>query len=114
MLEAFTPEQIRRIAPLEYERWLRAHQSMGWRYGDLYQVVPVPRDADEKSYRAALREQMRCHNLVLDGELTKERIITHYQEHLSDYEKQQNYQPFNNMLKLMKKFDGVRIYQYYT
>ena len=30
MLEAFTPQQIERIAPLEYERWLREHQAMGW------------------------------------------------------------------------------------
>jgi hypothetical protein len=80
MLEAFTPQQIERIAPLEYERWLR--------------------------------EQTRCHKLAIDGELTKEQIISHYQEHLSEYEKQMNYQPFNNMLKLLKKFDGVRIYQY--
>ena len=114
MLEAFTPEQILRLAPLERDRWLREHQSMGWINGDLYERVPVPRDADEKSYRSALREQMRCHKLVLDGELTKERIISHYQKHLSEYEKQTDFQPFNNMLKLMRKFDGVRIYQYDT
>ena len=112
MLEEFAPEQILRIAPLEHERWLREHQSMGWKSGDLYERVLVPQDADERSYRAALREQMRCHKLVVDGELTKERILSHYQEHLSEYEKQKNYQPFNNMLKLMRKFDGVRIYQY--
>ena len=99
MLEAFTPEQIRRIAPLEYERWLREHQAMGWRSGDFYDLAPVPRDVGEKSYRAALRE---------------ERIISHYHEHLSEYEKQKNYQPFNNLLKLMRKFDGVRIYRYDT
>ena len=112
MLEAFTQEQIQRIAPLEYERWLREHQSMGWRMGDLYERVPVPRDADEMSYRAALREQMRCHKLIMDGELTKEQIISHYQGHLSEYETQKNRLSFNNMLKLMRKFDGVRIYQY--
>ena len=114
MLEEFTPQQILRFAPLEHERWLREHQSMGWRCGDLYEQAPVPSDADEKSYRAALREQTRCHKLVVDGELTKERILSHYREHLSEYEKQKNYQPFNRMLKLMRKFDGVRIYQYYT
>ena len=112
MLEAFTQEQILRIAPLEYERWLREHQSMGWRMGDLYERVPVPRGADEMSYRAALREQMRCHKLVMDGELTKEQIISHYQGHLSVYETQKDRLSFNNMLKLMRKFDGVRIYQY--
>ena len=114
MLEAFTPEQIRRIAPLEYERWLREHQAMGWRSGDFYDLAPVPRDVGEKSYRAALREQTRCHKLAMDGELTQERIISHYHEHLSEYEKQKNYQPFNNLLKLMRKFDGVRIYRYDT
>ena len=114
MLEAFTPEQILRFAPLEHERWLREHRSMGWRNGDLYERVPAPPGADEKTFRAALREQTRCHRLVMDGELTKERIIAHYQEYLSEYEKQKNYQPFNRMLKLMRKFDGVRIYQYYT
>ena len=114
MLEAFTPTQIDRIAPLEYERWLQEHQAMGWRNGDLYERVPVPQGADEQSYRAALREQTRCHKLAIDGELSKEQIISHYKEHLPEYEKQKNYQPFNNMLKLMRKFDGVRIYQYYT
>ena len=87
---------------------------MGWRNGDLYERIPVPHGADEKSYRAALREQTRCHKLLIDGELTKEQIISHYQEHLPEYEKQMNYQPFNRMLILMRKFDGVRIYQYYT
>ena len=114
MLEEFTLEQLLRFAPLEHERWMREHQSMGWRCGDLYGNVPVPRGADEMSYRAALREQTRCHKLVMDGGLTKERIVAHYQEHLPEYEKQKNYQPFNSMLKLLKKFDGVRIYQYYT
>ena len=114
MLEQFTQEQLLRFAPLEHERWMREHQSMGWRCGDLYERVPVPYGAAEKPYRAALREQMRCHKLVIDGELTKERIVAHYQENLPEYEKQKNYQPFNSMLKLLRKFDGVRIYQYYT
>ena len=56
---------------------------------------------------------MRCHKLIPDEELTKERILSYYQDHLPEFEKYKNYQPFNNMLKLMKKFDGVRIYQYY-
>ena len=54
--------------------------------GDLYELVPVPGDADEKLYRAALREQTRCHKLAIDGELTKERVISHYREHLSEYD----------------------------
>lgn len=68
---SLAPDQIQCIAPLEYERWLREHQSMGWRNGDLYEQLPVPHDADEKSYRAAVREQTRCHNLVLEGNCLK-------------------------------------------
>ena len=49
MLEAFTPEQILRFAPLEHERWLREHRSMGWRNGDLYDVSGSAAGADALS-----------------------------------------------------------------
>jgi hypothetical protein len=111
MLSAFTPEQIRIIAPMEHERWVRERQAMGWRYGDLYERVPVPDGVDEKAWRKMLREQMRCHRQALDGELTKERILRHVDE-LSHDEKNKDWMPFNSMLKLVKKFDGLRIYQY--
>jgi hypothetical protein len=111
MLSAFTPEQIRIIAPMEHERWVRERQAMGWRYGDLYEHVPAPDGVDEKAWRKMLREQMRCHKQALDGELTKERILRHVDE-LSHDEKNKDWMPFNSMLKLVKKFDGLRIYQY--
>jgi hypothetical protein len=111
MLRAFTPEQIRTIAPKEHERWVWEHQVMGWRHGDLYERVPAPEGVDEKAWRKMLREQMRCHKLALDGELTRTRILDHY-EALSEGEKEKDWKPLNSMLKLVKKFDGLRIYRF--
>lgn len=65
---------------------------MGWKQGDMYERVSVPEGVDEASYRIMLREQLRCHRLASDG--------------------QKDRQLFNSMLKLLKKFDGLRIYQY--
>ena len=65
----------------------------------------------EKAWRKMMREQMRCHKQALDGELTKARILRHVDE-LSHDEKNKDWMPFNSMLKLLKKFDGLRIYQY--
>ena len=96
---------------MEHERWVRERQAMGWRCGDLYQRVPAPDSVDERTWRKMLREQMRCHKLALDGELTKARILRHVDE-LSDDEKNKDWMPFNSMLKLVKKFDGLRIYQF--
>ena len=112
MLEAFSPEEIACIAPMEHERWVREHRSMGWSCDDFYEHVPVPQDTSEKEYRAALREQTRCHAMAMDGELTKEKIFRHYRDALTEREKESDFQPFNCMLRLIRRFDGLRIYRY--
>ena len=112
MLEAFSPEEIACIAPMEHERWVREHRSMGWSCDDFYEHVPVPQDTSEKEYRAALREQTRCHAMAMDGELTKEKILRHYRDSLTESEKESDFQPFNCMLRLIRRFDGLRIYRY--
>ena len=112
MVEALSPEEIACIAPMEHERWVREHQSMGWRCNDFYMHVPVPRNICEKEYRAALREQTRCHAMAMDGELTKEKIIRHYRDCLPESEKDLDFQPFNCMLRLIRRFDGLRIYRF--
>ena len=58
-----------------------------------------------------LREQLRCHRLAADGQQTEEQLFVRYQN-LSQAEKDKDRQLFNRMLKLLKKFDGLRIYQY--
>jgi hypothetical protein len=85
---------------------------MGWHFGDAYEHVPVPADIDnERAWRKMLREQMRCHKMAMDGELTREKILKHYEE-LPEAEKDKDWLPFNSMLKLVKRFDGLRIYQF--
>ncbi len=113
MVTAFKPEQVGVFAPMEHERWIREHDAMGWEYGDMYETVPLDDDIspeNEKEERRAIRERMRRHKLMLSGELTSERIREHYFTlHKEDREK--DWKPFNSMLHLLKKFDGLRIYQ---
>ena len=114
MVTEFTPEQAAVFAPLEHERWIRDHQAMGWVCGKDYETVPLPDDTDlsspeAKAMRAALREQMRCHKLAMDGTVTTESIREHYRA-LSEEDQDKDWRPFNSLLKLLKKFDGLRIY----
>ena len=60
-----------------------------------------------------LREHMRTHVLAMDGDLKSEEIWAHY-EQLPEEEKMKDWKPFNCMLKLIRKFDGVRIYELET
>ena len=114
MVNEFTPEQAAVFAPLEHERWIRDHQKMGWVYGKDYENVPLPGGTDPsspkgKEMRNALREQMRCHKLAMDGTVSSEDIREHY-ESLPERYRDLDWKPFNSMLKLLKKFDGLRIY----
>ena len=103
MVKEFSPEQAEVIAPLEHERWIREHQVMGWSYGTLYEEVASGSEA------RTLREQMRCHKLAMDGNPTKDEIYQHFLA-LSEEDKGKDWKPFNAMLKLLKRFDGLRIY----
>ncbi len=108
MVTAFTSEQALQIAPLEHERWVREHQAMGWRSGSDYKTLPLARD--DKQARQALREQLRCHKLAMDGDVTGEEIQAHFFS-LPEEDQDKDWKPFNSMLKLLKKFDGLRIYR---
>ncbi len=95
MVTSFTPEELAVIAPMEHERWVREHQSMGWRPGKDY---------------GELREQLRCHRLAVGDDCTEEEIFSHYKS-LSPAEQKKDYEPFNSMMRLIKKYDGLRIYR---
>lgn len=98
------------FAPMEHERWVLEHQAMGWRYGTDYETLPLDIPAkQEKAERAALREQLRCHKLCMDGRLTHEEIRAHYQRLPKAYQ-DLDWKPFNNLLELLKRYDGLRIY----
>ena len=63
-----------------------------------------------KALRRTMREQMRCHKLAMDGIATTEEIREHYNA-LPEEDQNKDWKPFNSMLKLLKKFDGLRIYK---
>ena len=111
MVTRFTPNQAAVFAPMEHERWEREHIAMGWRSGDAYETLPldVP-ESEEAAARKALREQLRRHKLVMDGNPTTSEVLEHY-ESLSDDDKGKDWKPFNKMLTLLKKYDGTRIYR---
>ena len=52
------------------------------------------------------------HKRAMDGQFSKEELLAHY-EALPEEEKGKDYKPFNSMLKLIKQYDGLRIYQLY-
>ena len=114
MIRHFTMEQISVFAPMEHARWIREHIAMGWKKGDLYETAELPSKmiaqyGGEAAARKALREQLRMHKLAMDGDPDEEEIHAHY-DALPEKEKLKDYEPFNSMLKLVKKFDGLRIY----
>lgn len=50
------------------------------------------------------------HKLAMDGAPKQAEIFAHYAA-LPLEEREKDYEPFNSMLKLIKKFDGLRIYK---
>ena len=112
MVNTFTPEQAAVIAPLEHARWVREHHAMGWRCGRDYETLPLPDvpAGEEGEARRALRELLRCHKLAMDGEPTDAEIAAHYGS-LDEADQDKDWRPFNSMLLLLKKFDGLRIYK---
>ena len=97
IITEFTEEDMQIIGPMEHGRWLREHREMGWRFGDAYQSK-------------AEREQLRIHKDMMDEPLTEENITRHYEE-LPEEEQGKDYLPMNSMLKLLKQYEGVRIYR---
>ena len=107
----FGPRDAAIFAPMEHERWVREHQAMGWRYGNAYETLPLDVPAEEeKEARAALREQLRCHKLSMDRHITHDEIRAHYQRLSRSYQ-DKDWRPFNRLLELLKKVDGLRIYR---
>ena len=112
LLTAFTPEMVAVFAPMEHERWVREHQAMGWTAGDAYETLPLKeKGTAEKKARKDLREQLRMHKLTMAAGTDRETIRRHY-DALSPEDQGKDYLPFNSMLKLMKQYDGVRIYRF--
>ncbi len=107
MLTEFTPKMVEKFAPLEHERWVLDHQRMGWTAGDAYETL-IPKAPKEEQDK--LREQLRMHKLTMNYGATEAAIRRHYKK-LPPRDQGKDSKPFNSMLKLLKKYDGVRIYR---
>ncbi len=107
MLTEFTPKMVEKFAPMEHERWVRDHQRMGWTVGDAYEKLLSEAPKKEQD---DLREQLRMHKLTMNCGATEAAIRRHYRQ-LPPREQGKDTKPFNSMLKLLKKYDGVRIYK---
>ena len=118
MLTYFTQHELDTIAPLEHERWVREHISMSWTYGEEYETGEIrdaasyglAADLPEKELRGALREQTRRHKLTMDGHPTEAEAMDHY-VNLPPSEQGKDWKPMQTMLRLIKKYDGLRIYR---
>ena len=65
---------------------------------------------EQETDRSALREQMRQHKLCINGDFGELEIARHYLQ-LSEEDQGKDWKPFKSMLKLIRKFDGLRIYR---
>lgn len=105
MLTGFDQSELDIIAPMEHERWVLEHISMAWTAG--YDYESYGRTPEEIS---ALREQFRMHKLCMNGPVTSKEIRAHY-DILPPDEQGKDWKPMESMLKLIKKYDGLRIYR---
>ena len=80
---------------------------MGWTAGNAYEKVIA---GATKNVKDDLREQFRMHKLTMCYGTDEAAIHEHY-EKLPPREQGKDSAPFNSMLKLLKKYDGVRIYK---
>ena len=106
MLRAFSEEETGVIAPLEHSRWIRERRAMGWQAGDAYETIAKENGEDPE----ALREQFRQHKLCMNGSFGELEIAEHYLS-LPPEEQGKDWKPFNSLLKLIRKYDGLRIYR---
>ena len=100
LVNEFTQEELDKIGPHEHFRWLYDHHNMGWKYGE-------PQNKIE-------REQKKIHQDMIPG--FEGEIITYEIAHknyirLNPDEKAKDYVPMQTMLKLIKLFDGLRVYR---
>ena len=110
MLKTFTDEHTDTFGPMEHERWVREHEAMGWTAGDWYEDGFDLKDPADAKASKQLREITRFHKLTMNGTPSSAEIRAHYYS-LDEKDRDKDWRPYNSMLKLIKKFDGLRIYQ---
>ena len=96
MKHEFTPLELEKIGKMEHARWDEEKYSMGWCYGKEF----ITKAEELGISRKIIREQTRTHDdlgIEFEG--------------LSKKEQDKDIDPMNDMMKLIEKYDGLRIYQ---
>lgn len=91
LMDAFSEANMDVIGPMEHERWVKEKLSMGWTLDSAYTSHPNSKQ---------LRELTRTHCLMIED----------YHE-LDKAEQNKDTEPMNCMLRLIEKYDGLRIYR---
>lgn len=97
MVERFTTEDLKKIGPMEHQRWLQAHYDMGWTYGN-----PDNRELERK------------HKDMIPGFTGFDVSCKDAEENygrLDKAEQEKDTDPMNCMLAMLRMFDGLRIYR---
>ena len=101
LVEKFSEDDLKKIGPLEHQRWLQEHYDMGWSYGE-----PDPEQ----------REQVRQHKDMIPGwtgETVTEELARQNYDRLDKAEQDKDTEPMECMLAMLRMFDGLRIYRLY-
>ena len=110
LVENFSKEDMKKIGPMEHERWLREHADMGWQACER-ETFAQWEEKYGKQEAKQIRELTRCHINMMDGEITEATARAHYEHDLTDDERELDTKPMDKMLKLVDIFDGLRIYR---
>ncbi len=99
------------MGPIEHERWIWEHWVMGWRYTDKDTLAK----ADQLSgyENGSARECLKLHSDMVElenGKYSKEEGIAHFRG-LTDKTKEKDTRSMKNLLKVLAKEDGVKVYR---
>ena len=106
---------MEQMGAMEHERWVWEHYIMGWANG---RKLVKGKDEDERINASSLtdrqlRERTRLHtNMpIFTGIYDKEPVIEHYYEDLTEEEKNKDKRAMNNLLRVLRAEDGIKVYR---
>ena len=98
--ESFSVKQLNEIGEKEHIRWEEEKRAMGWQHDTRYEEAFPEKAPDGGPTQTLVRERTRTHK-SLDVAYRK----------LDEKERNKDTEPMNDMLKLIKEFDGLRVYE---
>lgn len=100
MVSEFTAAELEKIGPMEHKRWLQEHYDMGWVYGE-----PTKEQ----------RDLLRAHRDMIPGGddtvIVTDKAAKDNYDRLSKAEQDKDTKPMILLLKLLRQYDGLRIYR---